>query len=428
MPLTTVAAAPSEAPPNKPAPVSRTVLIVARLVDPKGARVLADQAITIENDKIVEVAPKASLKPGSATVIELANATALPGLIDSHVHLTSEPRYHGYQGLGLSLPREALVGAKNAKLTLEAGFTTVRNLGASGYTDVALRDAIEDGDLVGPRIVAAGISLSITGGHCDNTLLPFHLHSDLPSAVADGADRAQHAVRQQIKFGANVIKVCATGGVMSKGDDPETAQYSLEELKAIVVDAHRLGRKVAAHAHGALGIRLSVEAGVDSIEHGSYIDDAAIAMMKAKGTYLVPTLTTHEYLEKNLHSKDMPPWTVAKISAVKEAAFKNAARAFKSGVKVALGTDAGVFPHGQNGREIALEVQLGMTPMQAIQSATVNAAELLGLSNKIGTIEPGKFADIVAVDGDPGKDPAVFERVEFVMKGGVVYKNEYGRP
>ena len=345
--------------------------------------------------------PRASAQTAGSTVIELpGTATVLPGLIDVHTHLTYAPNFASYEALSISLPRQVLLGAKHAKTTLEAGFVTVRNLGAPGYGDIALRDAINDGDLPGPRILASGPALGITGGHCDVNLLPWHFDSGIPNGVADGVSQVQHKVRENIKFGADVIKVCATGGVMSKSDDPQASQYSLEELKAIVADAHRLGRKVAAHAHGAQGIRFAVEAGVDSIEHGSYLDDETIKLMKAKGTYLVPTLTVADYVVAHLHERSVPPWVVAKATTVKEVAFKNIAHAIAGGVKVAFGSDAGPYPHGLNAREFKLEVALGMKPMQAIQSATVNAADLLGWSSRVGTIEPGKWADIIAVDGE----------------------------
>jgi imidazolonepropionase-like amidohydrolase len=423
MPLTQVAG-PSDSPSLQP--VRRTVIIVGKLLDVKTGATQSNIAIAIEGDKIAGVVPRAQAKTEGATVIELPSAVALPGLIDAHTHLTADPKYSGYEGLGVSLAREALVGAKNAKITLEAGFTTVRNVGATGWSDVALRDAIDEGDLPGPRMDVSGPPLGITGGHCDQTLLPFDLSSTVPDSIADGVDQVQHKVREAIKFGATVIKVCATGGVMSKGDDPQASQYSLDEMKALVADAHRLGRKVAAHAHGAQGIRFAIQAGVDSIEHGSYIDDGSIALMKAKGTYLVPTLLVQDFLTSHLTDRvNVAPWAAAKAVAVHDAAMKNIARAIKSGVKIALGTDAGAYPHGINARELGLEVKEGMTPLQAIQSGTVNAADLLGWSAKIGTIEAGKFADLIAVDGDPTKDVTALEHVKFVMKGGVVYKNEY---
>jgi imidazolonepropionase-like amidohydrolase len=346
----------------------------------------------------------------------------LPGLIDAHTHLTFNPRF-GYDTLAISVPREALIGAKNARVTLLAGFTSVRNVGANAFSDVALRDAINAGDVPGPRIDASGPALGITGGHCDNNLLPYEYHAT-EIGVADGVENVQHKVREVIKYGADVIKVCATGGVLSLGDDPQHSQYTQAELAAIVADAHRLGRKVAAHAHGAEGIRWAAEAGIDSIEHGSYIDDAAIAAMKQHGTYLVPTLYLGDWFLENAPKTGVPPQMLAKAQAVLPAARKNIAHAFASGVKVGFGTDAAVYPHGLNAREFAVMVKLGLTPLQSIQAATVNDADLLGWSDKVGVIEPNHYADIIAVDGDPLQDVTTLERVKFVMKGGVVYKNE----
>jgi imidazolonepropionase-like amidohydrolase len=332
----------------------------------------------------------------------------------------------GYSRLAISVPREALNGARNARVTLDAGFTTIRNVGASGFTDVALRDAINAGDVPGPRMLVSGPALSITGGHCDNNLLPFESHVQ-SAGVADGVEAVQHKTREIIKYGADLIKICATGGVLSHGDNPQASQYTLEEMKAIVTDAHRLGRKVAAHAHGAEGIRWASEAGVDSIEHGSYIDDAAIAVMKKNGTYLVPTLYLADWFLANAEKIGTPAELIAKGREVMPAARKNVARAFAAGVKVGFGTDAAVYPHGLNAHEFAVMVKLGLTPLQAIQAATINDADLLGWSDKIGTIEAGKWADIVAVDGDPLADVTSLERVKFVMKGGEVVKNLYAK-
>lgn len=397
-----------------------------RLLDVKTGKMLADQTLVIEDGRIVSMAASAEAKiPADAVRIDLPNATVLPGLIDAHTHLTSEPRF-GYDRLSISVPREALIGAKNARVTLLAGFTTARNVGARGFTDVALRDAINAGDVPGPRLLVSGPPLSITGGHCDNNMLPSEYHATSDGA-ADGVAAVQHKVRENIKYGADLIKVCATGGVLSLGDNPQHSQYTVEEMKAIVADAHRLGRKVAAHAHGAEGIRWAAEAGVDSIEHGSYIDDAGIAAMKEHGTYLVPTLYLGDWMMENAEQTHMPPPLMAKAREVIPAARKNIAHAFTSGVKVAFGTDAAVYPHGLNGREFAVMVKLGLTPLQAIQAATVNAADLLGWSGKVGSLEPGAWADVVAVDGDPVKDVTTLERVKFVMKGGEVVKNEYAR-
>jgi imidazolonepropionase-like amidohydrolase len=397
-----------------------------RLLDVKTGKMLADQTLVIEDGRIVSMAASAEAKiPTDAVRIDLPNATVLPGLIDAHTHLTSEPRF-GYDRLAISVPREALIGARNARVTLLAGFTTARNVGARGFTDVALRDAINAGDVPGPRLLVSGPPLSITGGHCDNNMLPSEYHATSDGA-ADGVAAVQHKVRENIKYGADLIKVCATGGVLSLGDNPQHSQYTVEEMKAIVADAHRLGRKVAAHAHGAEGIRWAAEAGVDSIEHGSYIDDAGIAAMKEHGTYLVPTLYLGDWMMENAEQTHMPPPLMAKAREVIPAARKNIAHAFTSGVKVAFGTDAAVYPHGLNGREFAVMVKLGLTPLQAIQAATVNAADLLGWSGKVGSLEPGAWADVVAVDGDPVKDVTTLERVKFVMKGGEVVKNEYAR-
>lgn len=401
----------------------KTVVIHAgRLLDVKTGRMFIQQAIVIEGDKIVSVHTY-DLTPNAEPFIDLTHAVVLPGLIDAHTHITFNPNF-GYSRLGISVPREALIGAHNAKTTLEAGFTTMRNVGASGYADVALRDAINAGDVPGPRMLVSGPALSITGGHCDNNLLPFDYHAT-NSGVADGVEAVQHKTREIIKYGADLIKVCATGGVLSKGDNPQHSQYTLEEMKAIVADAHRLGRKVAAHAHGAQGILWASMAGADSIEHASYVDDAAIAEMKKNGTYLVPTLYLMDWFFDNAERIGTPPDLIAKGREVMPAARKNVARAFAAGVKIGFGTDAAVYPHGMNAHEFAVYVKMGMTPLQAIQTATINDADLLGWSDKVGTIEPGKFADIIAVDGDPLTDVTTLERVKFVMKGGEVVRNGY---
>jgi imidazolonepropionase-like amidohydrolase len=407
-----------------PAP-KRTILRAGRILDVRTGQMRTNQAVVIDGDKITQIAPSSEVKTADGDVtVDLPDATLLPGLIDMHTHLTFDLASLGYEGLAISTAREALHGARNAKRTLDAGFTTVRNLGARDYADIALRDAINNDDVVGPRIVASGPALGITGGHCDENLLPpaFHLQGD---GVADGVEGVQHKVREVIKYGADVIKICATGGVLSKGDDPNASQYTLEEMKAIVADAHRLGRRVAAHAHGAEGVRWASEAGVDSIEHGHLMDDASIATLKKNGTYLVPTLFLGEYMEKNMEHSDVPEYSKQKMRNVIAAMRVNTGKAFAAGVKVAFGTDAAVYPHGLNAGEFHVYVKLGMTPLAAIQTATVNAADLLGWKDRVGTIEPGKWADIIAVDGDPTKDVTILEHVKFVMKGGAVYKNEY---
>jgi imidazolonepropionase-like amidohydrolase len=409
---------------QSPAP-KRTVLRPGRLLDVRTGQLRTNQAIIIEGDKITQVISASDVKAAAGdTTIELPDATLLPGLIDAHTHLTFDLSSLGYQGLAISTAREALHGARNARVTLEAGFTTVRNLGAKDYADIALRDAINEGDAIGPRIVASGPALGITGGHCDENLLPpaFHHGGD---GVADGVEAVQHKVREVIKYGADVIKICATGGVLSKGDDPNASQYTLEEMKAIVADAHRLGRRVAAHAHGAEGVRWASEAGVDSIEHGHLMDDAAIATLKKNGTYLVPTLFLTEYMQEHLEHSNVPEFSKQKMRDVSAAAQRNAKKAIAAGVKVAFGTDAAVYPHGLNAGEFHVYVKLGMTPLAAIQTATINASDLLGWTKIVGTIEEGKWADLIAVDGDPTKDVTILEHVKFVMKGGEVFKNEY---
>ena len=401
---------------------ARTVVRAGKFLDVRTGKMLTNRAIVVEDGKIISVGSDTDAPPEGAKVIDLSDKTVLPGLIDAHTHITFDPKF-GYDRLAISVPREALIGAKNARITLLAGFTTIRNVGATEFADIALRDAINAGDVPGPRIDASGPALSITGGHCDDNLLPYGWHAT-EIGVADGVENVQHKVREVIKYGADVVKICATGGVLSLGDNPQHSQYTQAELNAIVADAHRLGRKVAAHAHGAEGIRWSAEAGVDSIEHGSYIDDAAIAAMKQHGTYLVPTLYLSDWFLENAPKMNVPPSMLAKGKEVMPAARKNIAHAFASGVKVGFGTDAAVYPHGLNAREFAVMVKLGLTPLQAIQAATINDADLLGWSDKVGVLEPGRYADIIAVEGDPLADITTLERVKFVMKGGVVYKNE----
>jgi imidazolonepropionase-like amidohydrolase len=407
------------------APMPKTVVVRAgRLLDVKTGKTLTNQTIVIEGDKIVSVGSGAQIPSGSQ-VVDLSNATVLPGLIDAHTHLTMNPNF-GYSMLANSPARQALIGAHNARVTLEAGFTTVRNVGAFNYSDVALRDAINAGDVPGPRMLVSGPPLSITGGHCDNNLLPYEDHAVNPG-VADGIEAVQHKTREIIKYGADLIKICATGGVLSKGDDPNAAQYTLEEMKAIVADAHRLGRKVAAHAHGAQGVIWASEAGVDSVEHGHLMNDEAIATLKKNGTYLVPTLYLVDWQRENAAQANLPEYAKRKMEMVSQVGKANAKKAFEAGVKIGLGTDAAVYPHGLNAHELNVYVKLGMTPLQAIQTATINDADLLGWSDKVGTLEPGKFADIIAVDGDPLADVTTLERVKFVMKGGETVKNLYSK-
>ena len=393
-----------------------------KLIDVKTGRVLENQIILIEGDRIKQVGSAADVKiPAGAQIIDMSRQTVLPGLIDCHTHLTFDPDQNGYEALGISVPRQALTGAKNARITLEAGFTTVRNVGAGGYSDIALRDAINAGDVIGPRIDASGPAIGVTGGHCDNSLLApeFHFRDE---GVADGVSAVMSKTREVVKYGADVVKICATGGVLSKGDSPGATQFNDEEIRAIIVEAHRLGRKVAAHAHGSAGIQQAVLAGVDSIEHGSYINDENIRAMKERKVYLVPTLYLGDWFLENYQKIGVPQFMVDKAKVIMPVARQNVAKAFAAGVPVAFGTDAAVYPHGLNAREFAVMVKLGMTPMQSIQAATVNAADLLGWSDRVGTISEGKYADLIAVDGDPTKDVTTLEHVTFVMKGGAVVK------
>jgi len=401
---------------------SRTLLRTGHLLDVKTGAEPAAQTIIITGDRITAIAPTSSTpKQTGDTEIDLTRYTVMPGLIDVHTHLTMATNFDPFYELTMTPAKEAIIGVENAKVTLEAGFTTVRNVGADDYTDVALRDEINAGHIPGPHMQASGPALGITGGHMDENLLPFeyHIHGQ---GVADGIPAVQHQVRENIKYGADLIKIGATGGVLSKGDDPQASQYTLEEMQAIVADAHRLGRKVAAHAHGAQGILFATEAGVDSIEHGSYINDEDIALMKKKGTYLVPTAYLVDWMRENGHLPALYQQKMIDVSAAMKANHK---KAIAAGVKVALGTDAAVYPHGLNAHELDVYVnQYGMSPLAAIQTGTINAADLMAWTDRTGTIEPGKWADIIAIDGDPLKDVKVLQHVDFVMKSGTVYKDE----
>jgi len=404
------------------AAAKRILVRAGHLLDVKTGKLLDAQTVVVVGETIQSISPTAQVpaQPGDS-VVDLGGMTVLPGLIDVHTHLTMNTDFDPYRELISTSAKQAINGVVNAKTTLMAGFTSVRNVGADGFTDVDLRDAIYDGQIPGPHMQVSGPLLGITGGHCDENLLPIKYHV-VGDGVADGIAEVQHKVRENIKYGADLIKICATGGVLSKGDDPQASQYTLEEMQAIVADAHRLGRKVAAHAHGAQGILWATLAGVDSIEHGSYIDDAGIAAMKQHGTYLVPTLYLEDWI---LEKGNLPAFYHQKMLDVSAVAKSNIKRAMQAGVKIALGTDAAVYPHGLNAHELDVYVnQLGMAPLAALQSATINAADLMGWTAKTGSLEPGKWADMIAVDTNPLDNVRVLQNVKFVMKGGVVYKGQ----
>ncbi len=395
-----------------------------RLLDVRKGILVEDQVIVIKGNRIVEVGPRAKMKiPQNAAVIDLSRAIVLPGLIDLHTHLTSPHNLGSYESLGVSVPRQALYGATYAKLTLEAGFTTVRNLGAAGYSDVALRDAINAGELQGPRMRVSGPSIGITGGHCDNNLLPSEFqHKE--QGVADGPWAVRAKVREVVKYGADVIKFCATGGVLSKGTDVGATQYTFEEMKALVEEAHKLGRKVAAHAHGTDGIKMAIRAGVDSVEHASLLDDEAITLAKENGVALSMNLYSSQYIIEEGEKIGILPESINKARSVHEKRQQSFRRANAAGAFVVFGTDSGVYPHGQNAKQFALMIRNGMTPLAAIQAATIHAATVLNWSDDIGSIEPGKFADLIAVEGNPLNDITLLERVWFVMKDGEVIRDD----
>jgi imidazolonepropionase-like amidohydrolase len=410
-------------PAYKPA-AGRTLLRAGHVLDVHTGKETAAETIIVEGDKITAIAlTKDTPAKAGDREVDLTGYTLMPGLIDVHTHLTGVANFDPYFELSMTPGKEAILGVENAKTTLEAGFTTVRNVGANGWTDVALRDEINEGHIPGPHMQVSGPALGITGGHMDENLLPEQYHVQ-GEGVADGIAGVQHMVRQNIKYGADLIKIGASGGVLSKGDDPQASQYTLEEMQAIVADAHRLGRKVAAHAHGAQAILWASQAGVDSIEHGSYIDDAAIKMMLKMGTYLVPTSYLYDWYKEH---GNLSPLYAQKMKDVTSVARANHRKAIAAGVKVALGTDAAVYPHGLNAHEVEVYVrEYGMTPLAAIQSGTVNAADLMGWTAKTGSLDAGKWADVIAVAGDPLADVKLLQHVPFVMKGGVIYKNEGG--
>jgi imidazolonepropionase-like amidohydrolase len=405
----------------------QTVAIRAgTLIDGKGGAPLHGAVVVVQDGRITAV-DSAGRVPARATVIDLSRATLLPGFIDSHVHLADRPVGEGdwvNRAVRESAADDAIFGVRNARLTLEAGFTTVRDVGGPYFANVALKNAINAGRVPGPRMVAAGHLIGISGGHCDVNGFPAGMFGHEPGpleGIANGADEIREAVRLQVKYGADVIKICATGGVLSQGDEIGAQQYTEEEMRVAVETARMLGRRVAAHAHGLEGIMAATRAGVTSIEHGSFMNEEAARLMVQNGTWYVPTLLAGYNVGSPSGSARLPEWAARKGRMAWAALQQGVRIAVAAGVKIALGTDAGVFPHGTNAKEFELLVTVaGMTPMQSIQAGTMNAATLLGMEHDVGSIEPGKFADLVAVGGDPLQDITQLQHPVFVMKGGEV--------
>ncbi len=408
------------------------VIKAARMFDGKSERTVSPGVVVVSGGRIQAVGPSAAI-PTGAEVIDLGDATLLPGFMDAHTHLSGEAsddwKQDELDGFKKSVAEQALDASVLARKTLMIGFTTVRDLGAGDFVDIGLRNAARSGKIAGPRVLAAVRGIGATGGHCDPTVgyrpEVFDKSTGIAASVADGADAVRAAVRLNIKHGADVIKVCATGGVLSLNDDVNSPQLTQEELNALVDEAHARSRKAAAHAHGAEGAKRAIRAGIDSIEHGSFLDDEALDMMKAKGTFLVPTLMAGEGIrERMAKGAYFPPQVEAKAKAALASRDQMFRKAVAKRVRIAFGTDAGVFPHGRNAEEFRHLVALGMRPVDALKSATSVVAELLGVSDRLGTLEAGKLADIIAVPGDPIEEIRQTERVFFVMKEGVTYRNE----
>jgi imidazolonepropionase-like amidohydrolase len=400
-----------------------TVVVTAdRMIDVLGGRAVDHPQVTIVDGRITAVATRDSAVPAGARRVDLAGMTLLPGLIDMHTHITADPRYSGYRRLEFTDNFWTVVGVANAKKTLEAGFTTIRNVGSANFNDVAIKQGIEQGFVPGPRIVPATYAIGATGGHCDSTEFPPSVSVPSP-AVANGPADIRATVRKLRKYGAEVIKFCGTGGVLSKTDTVGGQQYDLAEMKALVDEAHLLGLKVAVHAHGTSGIKDAVRAGVDTVEHASLADEEAFALAKQHGTWFSMDIYNDDYIlaegEKNGIFKE----SLEKERMIGLKQRQTFQAAVKAGVKMIFGTDAGVYPNGYNARQFATMVKWGMTPMQAIQAATANAAEALGRSGDVGAIAVGRYGDLIAVAGDPLADIARLQSVSFVMKGGEIVKS-----
>lgn len=402
-------------------PPRHVAVRAGRLLDGTEAAPIRNAVILIEGDRITAVGAGLAI-PAGYEVVDLSRSTVLPGLIDCHTHITSQSGNY-YEDLFRRSPiDEAVTAHVYARRTLEAGFTTVRNVGAREFIDVALRDAINRGDVVGPRMQVATMAVGSTGGHNDLTGFSPYLRFMGFSGIADGVDEIRKLIRTEVKGGADLIKVMATAGVLSEEGSVGAPQYSQEEMNAVVQEAAMWGKKVAAHAHGAEGIKRAARAGVASIEHGGMIDEEGVRLLKGRGIYLVPDIYTDEYILLEADHLGLPQKMIEKEKELRKNQLVNWKRAIDAGVKLAFGTDAGVYPHGQNARQFHSLLALGLTPQQVIRMATTNAADLMGWSDRVGSVAPGRYADLIAVDGDPLADVTELERVRFVMKGGVVVK------